>query len=167
MTDNRATGKPREVTGRMVLLCLVAFFAIVFTVNMVMLRAATSTFGGVETESAYRVGLLFKNEIAAARAQENLHWQVDGKVARERDGQAKVEIAVRDRNGLAPAGIVVDALLAHPADVRHDRRLALTQTGSGVFRAFDDAEPGQWNLVISVYRGDERVFLSRSRVILR
>ena len=39
----------RELTGRMVLICLVAFFAIVAGVNAVMIRAAVSTFGGVET----------------------------------------------------------------------------------------------------------------------
>ena len=50
---------PREVTGRMVLVCLVAFFAVVAGVNAVMIRAAVSTFGGVETESAYQAGLAF------------------------------------------------------------------------------------------------------------
>src|SRR4051794_24048366 len=49
-----ADGRPsREVTGRMVLVGLVAFFAAVAGVNAVMIWAAVSTFGGVETESSY------------------------------------------------------------------------------------------------------------------
>ena len=51
----------------MVLICLVAFFAVVAGVNAVMIRAAVSTFGGVETDSAYQAGLAFAREIAAAR----------------------------------------------------------------------------------------------------
>ncbi len=49
-------GGPKEpaerVTGRMVLICLVAFFAVVAGVNAVMIAAAVSTFGGVETEGS-------------------------------------------------------------------------------------------------------------------
>ncbi|MBI4273236.1 MAG: FixH family protein [Rhizobiales bacterium] len=149
------------------LFALLGFFGVVFAVNAVMLRAATSTFGGIETESAYRAGLLFKGELAAARAQDELRWEVNGKVARTADGQAAVEILVRDPRGFAPTGILLDARLAHPTDFRNDRSLALVQSQSGVFRGVAEANPGQWNLVISIYRGEERVFLSRSRITLR
>ena len=60
---------PRELTGRAVLFWLVGFFALVFGVNAVMVKAATSTFGGVETTSSYKAGLKFKDEIAAAERQ--------------------------------------------------------------------------------------------------
>ena len=58
---------PREITGRMVFICLVAFFAVVIGVNFVLVRAAISTFGGLETESSYKAGLAFGSEIAAAQ----------------------------------------------------------------------------------------------------
>lgn len=167
MTDPRIARKPREVTGRMVMICLLAFFGVVFAVNIAMLRAATSTFGGVETESVYRSGILFKREIAAARAQEKLRWQVNGTVTRDGEGRTIVEILVRDPGGFAPSGIDLDALLAHPTDSRHDHHLVLAQSRAGVYRAVEDTGAGQWNLVINIYRGEERVFLSRSRVILR
>ena len=47
-----------------------------------MIRAAISTFGGVETGSSYQAGLAFEREIAAARAQDALHWQVKANVRR-------------------------------------------------------------------------------------
>ena len=58
-----------RLTGRMVLACLVAFFAIVFGVNAIMIRAAMSTFGGVETQNAYQAGLAFNHQQADALAQ--------------------------------------------------------------------------------------------------
>ena len=51
--------KPCELTGKHVLLCLLGFFGVVFAVNAVLVKAATSTFGGVETSSSYKAGLMF------------------------------------------------------------------------------------------------------------
>ena len=58
----------RELTGRMVLIWLVGFFAVVGAVNAVMIGAAISTFAGLEHDSPYQAGLAFDQEIAAARA---------------------------------------------------------------------------------------------------
>ena len=53
--------KPRELTGRHVLLWIVGFFAVIFAVNGILVRAATSTFGGLETQSSYKAGLMFED----------------------------------------------------------------------------------------------------------
>ena len=57
----------RQVTGRIVLICFVAFFAVVAGVNAVMIRAAVSTFSGIETENPYQAGLAFEREILAEK----------------------------------------------------------------------------------------------------
>ena len=62
--------KSRELTGRAVLFWLLGFFAVTIGVNAVMVRVATKTFGGVETESSYKAGLVFKQDIEAAAQQE-------------------------------------------------------------------------------------------------
>ena len=49
--------RPRELTGRMVLIWLVAFFAVVAAVNAIMIDAAISTFAGLESDSPYQAGL--------------------------------------------------------------------------------------------------------------
>src|SRR5262249_61393294 len=68
-------GDARELTGRTVFVCLVGFFAVVAAANAVMIRAAVSTFGGLETESSYQAGLVFAREEAQARSQDALHWR--------------------------------------------------------------------------------------------
>ena len=45
---------PRPLTGRMVLLCLIAFFGTVIGVNMLMMKFAIDTLSGTEVDSAYR-----------------------------------------------------------------------------------------------------------------
>ena len=64
-------------------------------------------------------------------------------------------------------GVTAQARLAHPADARLDHAIALSRTGAGAFRGETQARPGQWELIVDLYRGDDRVFRSRSRVTLR
>jgi nitrogen fixation protein FixH len=150
----------------MVLLCLVAFFAVVAGVNAVMIRLAVSTFGGVETGNAYQAGLAFSKEIAAAHAQDALHWQVKAHVSADGAGTL-VEIVVRDPDGRPVAGLEASARLAHPADKRSDHVVAMHETEAGTFRGRADRIAGQWDLVFELSRGEARVFRSRNRVFLR
>ncbi|RDV04365.1 FixH family protein [Undibacter mobilis] len=166
MTDTPHT-KPREVTGRTVLFWLVGFFALVIGVNAVMVKAATSTFGGVQTSSSYKAGLKFKQEIAAAEQQTALNWRVDGKLVHDKAGEAVLDIAVRDAKGEPVTGLVAVAHLEHPADARRDHDVPLSLIGAGQFHGVATAPAGQWELIIDLDRDGERVFRSRSRVTLK
>jgi nitrogen fixation protein FixH len=168
--DNIMTAQPRrkrELTGRAVLLWFIGFFGVVFAVNGVLVQAATSTFRGMETASSYKAGLLFKADVESAQRQEDLHWQVDGKLSRDRAGEAVLEFNARDGKGAALTGLTAAARFAHPADASLDRTMELKPAGAGVFRGVADAQPGQWELIVDLFRGDERVYRSRSRVMLR
>jgi nitrogen fixation protein FixH len=158
--------RARPVTGRMVLFCLIGFFAIVAGMNAIMIRAAVSTFSGVETASAYQAGQSFEREAEAARAQNRLHWQVQADV-RAADGKTLVEIDARDASGRPLPGLEATAQLSHPTDRRADQTMALREDASGHFRGTVGAVIGQWDVVIELSRDGERVFRSRNRVMLR
>jgi nitrogen fixation protein FixH len=159
--------KPREFTGRHVWVWLIGFFGSVFVVNAFMVHAAISTFGGVETTSSYKAGLQFESEVARAGRQQALHWHVDGKLKRDKAGQAELDILARDANGTPLTGLAADAKLAHPTDERLDHVIPVHPVTAGVFHGQATAQPGQWDLIVDLYRGDKRVFRSRSRVSLR
>lgn len=159
--------KTRELTGRHVLFCLLGFFGVVFAVNGVLVKAATSTFGGVETSSSYKAGLMFEQDVARAERQDDLHWQVGGKIARDKAGEAVLDISARDAKGIPLTGITAQARLAHPADERLDHMIALDRTNAGLFHGEAQAQPGQWELIVDLYRDETRVFRSRSRVTLK
>ena len=156
-----------ELTGGKVLLWLAAFFAIVFAANGVLVQAAISTFGGVETLSSYKAGLQFKQELGLVERQDALHWQVSGTLTRDSAGVAVLDLTARDAQGGPLAGLTAEARLAHPADDRLDRVIAVRNVAAGVFHGAAEAQPGQWELIVELYRGDQRVFRSRSRVSLR
>jgi nitrogen fixation protein FixH len=160
--DNRA---PRPLTGRTVLICLIGFFAVVFIANGIMIGAAVSTFGGVETASSYQAGLAFAREAAAAHAQDELHWRVTAQV-RLAPGVTLVDIEARDSAGRPLAGLTATAHLAHPNDRRSDQAVSLSEGAAGQFRGTASPVVGQWDVVIELSRDGERLFRSRNRVVL-
>jgi nitrogen fixation protein FixH len=163
--DTGAQGK--ELTGRMVLMWLLGFFAVVGAVNAVMIGAAISTFAGLEHDSPYQAGLAFDQEIAAARAQQALHWQVEAKVAKSDRGGTLVEISARGADGAPLPGLGITASLVHPTDRRLDRELAIVPDGPGHFSGVTGAAVGQWDVVIELARDGARQFRSKNRVNLR
>jgi nitrogen fixation protein FixH len=163
----RSERQPRIVTGRTVLICFLAFFGIVGAMNAVLIRAATSTFGGVDTENAYKAGLNFGHDIAAAAAQDALHWQVAGTVRLDANNAAVAELSVKDAGGRALAGLAVSGRLAHPANRNLDRTFAMEQTAPGRYRGIVNAAPGQWDFIVEIDRQSERAFQSRTRVYLK
>lgn len=155
---------PRPITGRTVLLYFVSFFGIIFAMNFYMVRVAISSFSGVETESAYKAGLSFKNDVAAAHAQDARHWKVEASLQR---GEASgMIITVRDAQGQALTGLTPEVRLAHPTDKRRDVPLEVVELTPGQFKSLTPAPEGQWDLVIDLKRETETVFRSKSRISL-
>ena len=157
----------REVTGRTVFICLVAFFAIVAVVNGVMMTAAITTFGGVETGSSYQAGLAFARETSAVQAQDRLEWQVGVRAPSGSGATTVVEIVARDRADAPLTGLEVSGRLSHPMDKRSDRILAWREVAPGIFRAEADRAVGQWDLVIELTQDGLPKFRSRNRLTLR
>jgi len=156
----------RQLTGRHVLMMLIGFFGLVFAVNIAMVRAAITTFGGVDTPSSYEAGLQFKAEEARARAQDARDWTVTGHLAPSGDRQV-VSVDVRDASGAPVTGIAVAARLMHPIDQRRDVTVVLNQTGPGVFRGSAAVSAGRWRLELVVARNGEQLFRSENRVMVK
>lgn len=161
-----ATPRSRQITGRMVLFGLIGFFGVVFAANAVMITFALTTFGGLETRNAYQAGLSFKNEIAAARTQETRHWEVPAKLSATGEG-TRIDVAPKDASGAPLVGYEVSVAFEHPADRRRDREAVLPEFSPGEYRGVLDVPNGQWELVIEILQRGERVYRSRSRIVLR
>jgi nitrogen fixation protein FixH len=155
------------LTGRHVLLMFLAFFGVVFAVNAYMMRAAVSTFSGVQTETPYKMGLAYNTRIAASRKQDELGWTVAARVIRAPDGGASVVLEAADRTGAPLSGLTGRIRLQRPADKRLDRDADLAATGTGRYGAeLRGVSAGQWDAVVFLERGGEMVFESTSRVLL-
>lgn len=156
----------RQITGRTVLFSLIGFFLFVTLVNVVMIKAAISTFGGVDTPSSYQAGLAFKEDEFEADAQEARGWQVSADIKPIAAG-ASIAINVLDGAGAPVTGADIAARLAHPIDERRDVAIEMTEIGSGAYSGRGSAESGQWTLDIDISKGGERLFRSRNRVMIK
>lgn len=162
------TASPKPLTGRTVLVCLLAFFGVVIGMNGVMIKLAVDTLPGTDVDSAYRASLAYNAEIEAAVAQAARGWSIVGRVERDADGRAAVKVEARDAARAPLTGLVFSARLSRPTDKRADRSTALFERESGIYLGkVSDLAPGLWDLVIEAGRGSERLFLSRNRMILR
>jgi len=168
MRSDSLAERGRVLTGRAVLMWLLAFFAVVFTANGVMMKFAIDTMSGTEVDSAYRASITFNAEAQAARRQDERAWRVSGNVARNGDRGAVVRVEARDKAGVPLTGLAFSAALERPTDKRADRRIALAELQTGLYagKAVEVAS-GQWDLVLEAERGGERLFVSKTRVYLK
>jgi nitrogen fixation protein FixH len=157
----------RQLTGRMVLTMILAFFAVIIGVNAFMAHEALSTFRGVDADSAYKAGQLFEHEVALAKAQDAQHWQVDAKVAPAADGTAVLEIAALDASGAPLSGMTATVVFARPTDRHLDRTMTVSEDGPGHYRGAVAIESGQWDLILELSRRGDRLFRSKNRVVIR
>jgi len=165
---SKSVATPRPLTGGMVLAMLIAFFAVVFGVNILMAKFAIETLPGVEVDSAYSASLAYEGEIAAARQQQERGWKIDAHVERAADGVAAILVNARDSKGSPLPGLAFSSRLERPADRRGDREAALVEAENAVYRGkVADVAPGQWDLVLEGDSSGRRVFLSKSRIILK
>ena len=164
---SRSLASPRPLTGRKVLLMLVAFFGVVIGVNMIMMRLAIRTLPGTEVDSAYSASLAYESEITAAHDQNARNWKVDAHIGRDSGGSATVQVEARDKKGIPMSGLKFQGRFERPTDRRADKPVALAEVGIGIYRGNAiGIAPGQWDLVLEGAAAGQRVFLSRNRVLL-
>ena len=164
MTKAPSTG----LTGRKVFLIFALFFGTIASADTFLVVSALRTFSGAETSSAYRAGQLYNREIADARAQAARGWRLDASVVREADGFARIAVLARDETGGALSGRDLTAALQRPTSKREDRAVVLAETAPGAYGGtLEEVAPGQWDLVVDVMDGAERLHRLKTRVLLR
>lgn len=142
------TAKP--LTGRKVLLILLAAFGIVLGANGIMMWQAARTYDGVVAEDVWQRGRAHDAILAAARAQPARLWRLEILES----SQAGAVIRLADDAGRPLDGLDLAGGFASPVDAAEDRRLVATPLGAGRYRlAADLPRPGNWRLMIEPAAG--------------
>ncbi len=136
-------------TGRHFAMIIVAFFAVVVTVNLVMARYASVTFGGVVVENSYVASQEFNGWLAAARREKALGWAAD--VRRAADGSVAVRISGAPSKGLSLRGEA-----RHPLGRASDRALIFRRLADGRFLSDRSLPAGRWTLRLEAVAGAQR-----------
>jgi nitrogen fixation protein FixH len=162
-----AEGARRELKGRHVLMMLIAFFGVVFSVNGVFLAQALQTYTGVVSVEPYVKGLKYNDRIAAGERQAKLGWHetlslgVDGAIS----------LAIADDGGRPVRGLKFVGSIGRPSTNSRDRAVALVETDPGRYVARTTAlDEGTWVVAFEATSSDhgaDPVYRLRRRIWLK
>jgi nitrogen fixation protein FixH len=136
----------QALTGRHVLLGMIAFFAVTLAVNSFMIYQAVSTFGGIETADAYRRGIAYNRRIAEGDQQSATGWSDRVEIARD---PSRLLVSMRDRDGEPVIGLAMTAKIGRPATDLYDAEVKLREIGPGEYVA-EIAAPGTGSWIADI-----------------
>lgn len=157
------TPDEKKLKGWHVLLIMLGFFGVIFTVNGIFLYNAITSFPGEDVKKSYVQGLNYNDTLAARAAQAELGWSAAAGLEGE-----NVIFQLNDAAGEPISGRVVVAELRRRASDNHDQTLALTALTKGEYTAEVGAlENGQWELRFTVMDKDgETVTFSADKTLI-
>lgn len=126
-------------TGKHFAGIMVAFFAVVVGVNLMMARAASATFGGVVVENSYVASQEFNSWLAQARKEQALGWSAAA--TRLPDGRVRVVLAKAPGEGVTLGGVA-----RHPLGRAPDQALRFGRGADGSFVSEQALPPGRWRV---------------------
>jgi nitrogen fixation protein FixH len=133
----------RELKGHHVLAMILAFFGVIITVNFLMAYLAESTWSGLVVENGYVASQAFNGDLAKAKAQEALGWNV-GFTADRND----IKITFADAKGAKIDSLNLTGRLQRTVTDKEDQVLTFGWMGSGTYTAPARLAPGLWEVEI-------------------
>ena len=141
---------------------VVAFFAVVIGVDAAFMTLAYRTHPGQVAGKPYEAGLVYNKHLAQERAQARLGWRASAEARPE-----GVVVRLRDRDGLALAGLDVTATLERPATERGKTTLKLTETEPGRYAGQAPGLSGAWDTRIVARADGGQIFEANRRLAWR
>ena len=159
----------RPLTGRHVLVVVLAFFGTVFLANGALIWFATVRYDGVEEENAYRHGRDYNREIAAARAQQALGWKMElADSAGAQPTERHLLVSLQDRAGRPLTGLVVVARYHSRVKAAEDRETVLAPLGKGRYGGtLRLPRAGNWRRDIEVFEKTTRRYRRSESLVIR
>lgn len=133
----------KELKGHHVLAMILAFFGVIIAVNFVMAYLAESTWSGLVVENGYVASQSFNSDLAKAKAQEALGWNV-GFTADKSD----IKITFADAKGANIDSLTLTGKLQRTVTDKEDQVLSFGWMGSGTYVAPARLAPGLWEVEI-------------------
>jgi len=160
------TRSEKKFTGKKALIWIIGFFGVVFAVNGVMLYMALHTWGGLETDDAYRKGLFYNREITAAEDQAKSGWiiSLDHQPISLRGDILAVNIT-RPDGDLAPEKVT--AFISRAVTNIYDQTITLDQLGANQYGTpLTLPQPGQWDVDIRVSRPNGPLYQLKEKIFI-
>ena len=143
--ETTPTGK--ELKGWHVLLIMLGFFGVMFSVNGVFLFHAITSFPGEDIKKSYVQGLSFNDTLADRAAQAELGWSAEAGLIEDR-----LVFRLQDAASTPLSNQIVVGELRRLATNQEDRAISFQPRMRGEYVADPGTlAPGQWLLRVNVF----------------
>ena len=149
----------KELTGHHVFWMLVAFFGVMFVVNIIFAVAAVKSFTGEDVPKSYRQGIEYNQAISARRDQLSLGWTVAANNYVQENGSRVIVVDARDKTGNRLEGLEISGIIRHPTDKAFDLPVDLKQDPvDQLYRTSVDLSEGHWTLIVTARSGEKAAY---------
>jgi len=136
-----------KISGKHVLLALLAFFGVIIAANAIFITLALKSFPGETEEHPYLKGVNYNKTLAERAKQAALGWRAEVVKAEKSGAGAAIGLRLFDAADRPLLHLRVDGALQRPAYNREDTTLTFKLTNQGVYLAnVELLTPGAWNL---------------------
>lgn len=143
---NKHSSSVKKFTGYHATMIIVAFFAVVVCVNLVMAQFAISTFSGTVVDNSYVASQKYNLWLEQARNQQAHGWIVSP--AARKSGKASIVITDADGLGLLKARL--SAVAEHPIGQTDPFEISFIPTEAGEYVSVQPLPDGRWKLKIII-----------------
>lgn len=151
---------PRPITGRTVLIGMIAFFGVIIAVNLAFVYFALDSWPGLTTQQAYEDGLAYNKKLEDAARQNELGWRssVSLGAAMPKGGRV-ISLFMTGKNDAPVTGLSVTAYLSRPLGEGLSLDTRLTEDRPGQYTAMVRLPAlGRWRVEISAQTADKKAF---------
>jgi len=147
----------KKFTGYHATAIIVAFFAVVVVVNLVMAQFALSTFSGTVVDNSYVASQKYNHWLEQARNQEEHGWTVSPALRKA----GKASIAITTADGAPLQGATMEAIAEHPIGQSDSIEISFTQAATGEYQSVQPLPEGRWKLKIIITQDDKNMRVVR------
>lgn len=138
-----------KLTGRDVLLWLIAFFGLIIAVNAYFITLSVTTFRGEDEQKPYLQGIEYNQTLARHAKQAKLDWKASMSATRLASGVVRVAVIVADAQDRPQTQLKLAGELRHPSDETRDHAIMLRESGKGRYIAdIRGVAPGAWDVIV-------------------
>ncbi|MEO9467337.1 FixH family protein [Parasphingorhabdus sp.] len=139
---------PRRINGFHATWMFIAFFGVIFAVNMLMARFAVSSFGGTVVDNSYVASQNYNKWLEEGRQQASHGWSFS---KASRSGEQLIFSAIaEDQNPLE--SMTLSAEVSHPVGRTETFELTFGETAPGQYRSIEAVPAGRWKLKVRALR---------------
>ena len=149
----------RPITGKMVLIWIVAFFAVIVAVNLTFVYFALDSWPGLTTQKAYEEGIAYNQTLEGAARQDAMGWRSHVVLgAATPKGTRMLTLTMTGPDGVL-AGLAAQARLTRPLGEGLTVDVTLAEDRPGLYAALLRLPAlGRWQAEVTARAPDGRAY---------